>query len=470
MPEKTKKSRSRKKKNKQIKSKQKGRNKADSKKYKNETKSYRKDSKEWTWAQVNVLVKDKKERKNKFHILKDIVSGKDERSVHKYSINLPHGKNVDKSKEWKEAFFSILDFVEKKKLEWVDDKDILGGICNLANFHNKWLRRPSDFKIKYHNSHRQFSAFLRHLLCQYETPLFMDSAWINQKVNISQEHRWFIDVGNGKNIRKCIGLPLTLTKKMAHQFLLAPKNLSIKQAFRHSQIIGLGGNDRISKACMETHLGRRFENDDFWVSVIRFFIANPMLDPRQCGPIIDYVQAQKFDEHLTMVEGQMVEEIPQPGFSMSRREPEALIRNVEEWHANLNSSRRRSYGDAEWDHCIIDDFSLEEGERGKKNHKIWNIKQLLSAKQLSVEGKSMGHCVSSYAYSCSKYRTTIWSMLLSDRLGLYRNVLTVEVDFQNKHVIQAKGKYNDEPTEQQMKVLNLWAAKEELSVSRYLSY
>jgi hypothetical protein len=56
------------------------------------------------------------------------------------------------------------------------------------------------------------------------------------------------------NIRLA-GLPLDLTKRMAHVFTLAPGHFSIEQALRWSQVVGQGGADELAHAVLQTPLG-----------------------------------------------------------------------------------------------------------------------------------------------------------------------------------------------------------------------
>jgi hypothetical protein len=47
-------------------------------------------------------------------------------------------------------------------------------MVNLAIFENEWIRNPEDWKIPSYNIKKQFSSLLRHLLCKYDVPAFMD--------------------------------------------------------------------------------------------------------------------------------------------------------------------------------------------------------------------------------------------------------------------------------------------------------
>ena len=170
--------------------------------------------------------------------------------------------------------------LEKKRREagklWVADKilrkkkerpgneltgfpDSLKCLCKKTSFHENikeyqprlnllikatafWIRKPEDYIVKTHNTERQFSGLVRHLLCKYYVPVFMDEAWYNN-AGLDQKHyrEWFIHIGSGFNIRKAQNLPIPLTKMQAHHFIQSPDNYTIKQSFRYGQVMGLQG-------------------------------------------------------------------------------------------------------------------------------------------------------------------------------------------------------------------------------------
>ena len=290
----------------------------------------------------------------------------------------------------------------------------------------------------------------------------MDKAWL---VGSDFERCWFIELGMGKNIRKCESIPIELTKKMSHYFTQAPKELSIKQSFRFAQIMGIGGNPRTAKKIISTRLGESFQHEDFWVSVIQFFINNPMLDPCHYGPIIDFIYNQKFEEQPVVIEGHLTYGSPQPGFSMHKRDPEALLRQVERWHERLqkNDINKQGYS---WPHCDIEDFSIIMGT--DHNKRIWQINQILSSKELFAEGRALSHCVSSYVGSCARLQTTIWSMKLSNIDVVSKNILTIEMSPKDKRIHQIRGKFNRGPENEEMNIISKWAAKENLTISQWL--
>jgi hypothetical protein len=334
-------------------------------------------------------------------------------------------------------------------------------INELLKLHSEWVRDPSTWKPKSHNSFRNFVSILRHLFCLYDVPNFMDKAWIDE----SEFRKWYLHLGKGKNIRTVEDLPIPFTKKMAHFFCQAPSNYKVNEAIRYGQILSLGGNERLADAVRETRLCRDYSNEEFWESVIRWFIDQPMFDYSNVAPVIDYLNNQKFICRNVIVGGVLRQENPpQPGLSMKKRDPETLLRQVEEWHTQLGKEKK--IGNLIWEHSSISNFQLLEGTEG--NQKIWTINELCSSKQLQDEGRKMRHCVSSYAQSCKNGRCSIWTLEKETNEGKEK-LLTLEVSTISKQIVQARGKFNAKPTSQELNIVMKWARSSGLSISNWIT-
>lgn len=341
------------------------------------------------------------------------------------------------------------------------------GLVALAGHCAQWRRPVKDWKHKSHNTRRQFAALTRHLLADYPVPAFFDSVWFKGNAAAAlQQQRWFIHVGVGNNPRTA-DLPIPFTKRMAHHFLLAPQQYTVEGAIRWGQIHGLGGNARIAHAILGTRLGREFDHDDFWATVLRFLIENPLLDTAHFGPIIDYLHHQRFvPQEAAGPAGGRERRVPaQPNLSMKGRSPAALLRQVEAWHRQL--ARHRGAAGVEWQRCAIPEFEFAEGQRQSSNGKLWTIRELLSRDALMAEGQTMRHCVASYAYSCHARQTSIWALEVSEKVG-YRKMLTVEVNLRTRVICQARGRFNALPDERSRNILRRWATEAGLTVAQYI--
>ena len=165
----------------------------------------------------------------------------------------------------------------------------------LSAHHRDWVRPLDAWRARSHNARRQFASLLRHLIARYEVPAFLDAAWLAGLTPEAVEHQaWYKHIAGGRNIRTADDLPVPLTKKQAHHFVRAPADLDIPSAFRWALVVDLGGDDRLARSLLGTRIGLTFEHEEFWASVVRFFVAHPSLSPRHHGPIIDFLHEQKF--------------------------------------------------------------------------------------------------------------------------------------------------------------------------------
>ena len=342
--------------------------------------------------------------------------------------------------------------------------DYVKGVIGFVTLASFWLRSIDKWIPKTRNAGRQFSSLARYLFANYDVPAFMDNVWQGSD---SDSKHWFIHIGSGKNIRSAPSLPITMTKKMAHHFSLAPANYTVNAAFRWAQVHALGGNKSTADAVAGTRLVRTFNDDDFWLSVIRFFIENPMLAVSEYNPIVDFIWHKKYEARIVFIErGVVRDEGPeQPNFSMHGRTAESLLRQVELWHRQLGRESRG--GLLQWVKSRYNDFRYVEGKAKSKTIRIWTISELLSSKELTSEGRKQHHCVSSYARTCYSGTTSIWTMHFQDGLS-EKKMLTIEVHNLSGTIRQVRGLYNRLATSSEMNVIRRWGVQEGLSLSGYI--
>ena len=87
---------------------------------------------------------------------------------------------------------------------------------------------------------------------------------------------------------------------------------------------------------------------------------------------------------------------------------------------------------------------------------VWRILELLSSRELEEEGRTLGHCVATYASSCQRRISSIWSMRRETATGVTR-VLTVELNVKGNEIVQVRGLRNRLPDEKELAVLTRWA-------------
>jgi hypothetical protein len=240
-----------------------------------------------------------------------------------------------------------------------------------------------------------------------------------------------------------------ITKRAAHLFMQVPSaHLTIPRALRYAQVVALDGNPQLAWSIVYSPLGKSFENEDFWVTVIHFFVNNPMLERSYVGPIIDYIQHQKFTpRRIVRPDGTTVEgPPPHPAFSMKARSAAKLLRQVDEWHVQLTGEENVRI--ETWQPSGIREFAHTEIDSEIGHTFTWTIHELCTSAQLSVEGRVMHHCVSSYTRKCVSGEASIWSLRVQDMDAQESepyNVLTIALDTKKRLVTQARGRYNLQP-------------------------
>jgi PcfJ-like protein len=232
-----------------------------------------------------------------------------------------------------------------------------------------------------------------------------------------------------------------------------------------STVIDDGGDEQLVRSLLGTRIGTTFEDEEFWNTVIRFFIAHPELKPSHYGPIIDYLRSQKFVPSVPNPfpgqPGQPPEIPPQPHLCMKGRTPESLQRAIARWHRNLAEGQEavRADGDRSPSSCwgpsgISPFFHAEEVGDDRRE---FEATELLGKTDLSEEGKAMGHCVATYSQLCASGRSSIWSLRMRIPSGRMVRLATVEVRTKDNVIVQVRKRANKPPTFRELSLLSQWS-------------
>lgn len=358
------------------------------------------------------------------------------------------------------AFQTLLFAMAERRASMLDQRRHIGAMSRLARFSSRWVRTPAGYSAHTYNADRQLGELARFLLTLWPVPKFFDDAWGERSSDTHRE--WFIHVGSGHNLRTAPGLPFPLTKMMAHHALLAPDDTPISSALRWGQVRALGGSERLARALINTSLRDPQDDEPFWLSVVQFFAANPMLDPAQVGPIIDWIRNQRFIAEPPRIVNGIARGggIPQPGLSMKGRTVDTVLRQVDRWHRDLN---RAAIGHSTtWPTCGIPGYERIEGTEGSQT--IVRIDEILTSADLQQEGRAMRHCVASYARTCARGHSAIYSLKLDDGTG-YDRRLTIQLDVPSKRIVQARGRFNAMPKPLDQRYLRNWATAAGLTIA-----
>lgn len=309
----------------------------------------------------------------------------------------------------------------------------------------------------------QFSSLVHHLFAEFRVPPVFLSVWFLGTDWPAEMHQnWFLRLGKGASIRE-LELPLSLTRKMAHELTHAPADLEIEPALRWAQVRGLGGSNALARALADSRMGHAFDDEPFWLSAIHLLMNEPSLDLARVPAIVDYLFSQKC-EQVPVIIGDDTEiylDPPQPDLCLKGWTLRSLLRRVEAWEAE----RRVATGEAArrrlaWNPTSIAGFEVEV-DAGVR----WTIRELLDSDAMAAEGKAMEHCVASYTKNCAQRSTSIWSLGLEvDGAACRERAVTIEVDPSDRVIRQARMHGNDAPNDLCMALIHRWARGQSLTV------
>lgn len=320
-----------------------------------------------------------------------------------------------------------------------------------------WYRPVSDWRPRRKSRHSQFRSLCEHLLARYPTPALLWSAFTEEAS--APLAPTSIKVAGGASLARLVrtgDLTVPLTKRQCHQLLREDDGLGLLGAIRRVQVQAEGGDARLLRAWLATVAGGRVHSRDyeqFWLEVLRLFARASMLDPAQVGPLVDYIEHRKREDHH---------------FHMKGRTVNALARGMEEWHREINQTRGLAFSYPEcFEPSGFDggdfDHSHKDRRSGRTTRMLWRVREILTSQELRQEGRAQRHCVYSYGRAIVQGRTSIWSLTL-DQFGTPERCLTLEVSKSRRAIVQVRGFANRLPTNSEHRVLLEWASRNGLTV------
>jgi len=319
------------------------------------------------------------------------------------------------------------------------------------------IRELKEWKPQGKSAEALFRSLGSHLLAKYPLPPFLWNGFMGASQRV-----WFVPMikhlalgGSLVQFIKSSPFPIKLTRKLCHDFLKTPAGIGVIPAIRRAQIFGLDGSARLLTAVLATPLGSTIYADplveDFYQAMFLWFVNQPMLDPQQVAPMIDYIRHCRDTI---------------PGYTLKGRTALTVLRGMEEWHAEtarvgvINyqgaaTFKPSGFAGAEYD------FSRDAPEGSIVE--IWRIAEILTAKELNEEGKRQGHCVFSYSRRIESGSCSIWTLSKEDNKsrkehGGVWNMLTLEVRNDTRQVVQARGRFNRPATTHEKNILARWMA------------
>jgi hypothetical protein len=352
--------------------------------------------------------------------------------------------NILSSKEKaneRKIFRDVLLHLEAKS-ELVSDEIYIRVLYNIVQFRAYWKQDLFKWKPAAKQPLVQVRELATWLFCKYKIPEFLYQGLY--ETNNMQYIKWLMHLGDGGKVKEMSNIPIPFTQKMGHYFLTAPAKFSVVEALRWAQVKGLNGEDKLADRIVYSWIAiKPYGDEDFWESFIKLVIGGGMFNLNKLTELIDYVREERRQHHL---------------YSLKGRTLQSLSRQSDVWHNRFSHNKNNQV----WKSCGI------EGYRTEKKSEVIVLEELTESRKLTEEGKSMKHCVGSYAFYCAKGKSAIFSLRKYSG-GLLMDIMaTIEVNLSLQRVVQAKAKMNRPISEEAKKYMEAWAINEGLVLNPYL--
>lgn len=126
-------------------------------------------------------------------------------------------------------------------------------------------------------------------------------------------------------------------------------------------------------------------------------------------------------------------------FSWKGRRPAPTYELARKFRKELHTKHDFEWPAKGWDH------EFREGECQ------WTFRELTSTRILRMEGRKMGHCVAVYRDKCATGGWAIFSLTCGSEPRL-----TIEILCATGEVVQARGRFNREPSEPELRAIETW--------------
>ncbi|WP_248724445.1 PcfJ domain-containing protein [Seonamhaeicola sp. ML3] len=314
---------------------------------------------------------------------------------------------------------------------------------NISSFGNKLVRPVEAWENKRLDPTEQISSLITHCFAKYEAPKFLENTFYG----FNNLHMlWYVQLGKGASVLSLSQFPVTFTHKMAHVFRSAPPYFYVNQAIRYAQAVGFGAKEAAAKVIAHSDLANTNENHEvFWSSVVQFFAKVECLESNEINHIQEYLAVKYYEDQ---------------SFSMKGRTFNALLNQANEWHRKKHFENGNVL---QWEASGIPPLFIEEELNGCKV--VYKTIELKNSYELYEEGEAMKHCVADYDDDCFNKQSAIFSLQKEVMGQPAERLATLEIGLPDRHIVQAKAKYNEEPCSKALTLIDSWVNNE--SVKRY---
>lgn len=155
-----------------------------------------------------------------------------------------------------QATFDALLYGARNRATRVLDAPVVNGhhpgveaLVNLSRFRWAHARAVADWPGTSASWRPAVCSLVQHSIGKYTVPAFLAASWYATDDPYAEKKReWFVAHARGASFRS-LDLPIDMTRKMEHIFLLSRDHLTIEHAMRRAELLALGAPDELFRPC-----------------------------------------------------------------------------------------------------------------------------------------------------------------------------------------------------------------------------
>ena len=314
----------------------------------------------------------------------------------------------------------------------------------LLLFSPFWIRSPLSWREE------RGISLVEHLFVRYETPEYLYKIWNKTDRFDFTWLAWFLIIARGGSLKKAAHeFGWRFTSKNFQYLFEADESMTPLEAYIYAEIKRMKGSDRVVNLILDcpplvidlTNPSTEEDFIEFWKSSVQWLIQNENgVTDVQANHVLDWAMHEFTDSGMR----------GNRRFSWRGRSLEQVLDRSAEYQRTI----WRPYGISGhggnnlpllWETNDLDWEAEEE------NGDEWSFTELNNSKELHEEGRILKHCVGGYSYRCIAGNSAIVSLKKNGK-----RIITIELNPGNKSIIQAHGKRNRTPDEDEMKIIRKW--------------
>lgn len=410
------------------------------------------------------LKKSKQQHKNPKHPLASAF----DRAAVKITGHLPH-------QDFKLYFYQLsisdrklfIEIVNHPKINFPRYPYFLVLIRAMAKL-DRVIRPLATWKVPKSKDHQVILKSLYvHLFVTYRLPKVVarsiDQILLNRGLD-DWQGRLLLGLTAGTGLHKINykSFAFPINSKCNYHFYQAPTDYTIMQALAWAKLRSSKVGYVISNILTRKLFKDYYQQWPSWMpEVLGFLQRHPTVTPNEINQVLSfliYQRLRKYQLAIPKVSYKIEVDALFPNFSLKGRTLASVNKYLEKWNQYITALK------ATGANGTLPVSSFKGFTYRMRNGRVYTFKQILTVKDLIMEGKRMNHCVGGYVTECMDRSSSIWSLQLRFPKGKVKKVLTIEILEKSATINQAHGMCNRNFSKEEEGAIQAWMAAEQLKL------